>query len=160
MIKLKIILLLKLALQPQQVESFLLSHGIKARVKIVDLSQPLVLGNQLDYFYTLETAFRSKKSTYIHVFTDPFLDKESKENMLGLAKSKTRFSHSVFNNENSAGLARTIHSWVAFLHELGHSILKLKHTKNCVTVMDEAAMACPNIAELTFTKQQSRIMKK
>jgi len=157
---LKIVLMLPLPLESQHVESFLQSHGIRARVHIVRLEQPLVLGNQLEYFYTLEQAFRSSKETYIHVLTDPFIDAAGKENMLGLGKHKSRFSYSVWNNENSAGIARTIHSEVAMLHELGHSIGNLNHTTQCKTIMDEAAMACQNVSELKFTSSQLAAIKR
>jgi len=50
---LKIILMLPLPLESQHVESFLLSHGIKARVEVVRITDELELGTQRAYFDSL-----------------------------------------------------------------------------------------------------------
>ena len=152
-LKLKIILLLNLQIQSQHVESFLNSHGIRARVEVVNLSEPLILGNQLTYFYKLRQVFKRKKNEHIHVFTEPFLDASFEENMLGLAVQSEKISFSTWNEANSKGEPRTLHSWQIFAHEVGHQ-LKLKHTKGCKDLMDEDLGRCPNIAELSFSKKQ------
>lgn len=159
MIKIKIILLLKLALQPQHVDSFLQSHGIRARVEVIRLADDLELGTQRTYFDSLRKAFTRKKGEHIHILTNPFLDAEGTEFMLGYAAKTDRVSFSVWNSENSAGEQREIHSWKIMLHEIGHNVFRLSHSTGCISVMDADVGRCSNIAQLGFTKQELRRMK-
>lgn len=156
-LKLKIILLLNMQIQAQHVESFLQSHGIRARVEVVRITDELELGTQRAYFDSLRKAFTRKKGEHIHVLTEPFMQ-DGQEFMLGFAVSSEKISMSVWNSENSAGEQREIHSWKIMLHELGH-ILNLSHSTGCVSVMDADVGRCSNIAELGFTKQELRRMK-
>lgn len=156
---LKIILLLPLNLQPKQVEDFLLTHNIKSRVEIIRLADNLELGTQLTYFNSLRKAFKYKKNQHIHVFTNPFLDPERIEYMLGYAAALDKISFTTWNNENSKGESRTIHSWQIFAHEIGHQ-LGLQHTRGCTDIMDEDLGRCLNIAELSFLPEQLRTINK
>lgn len=156
LITIKIILLLNIPLQGQHVESFLLSHGVKAKVEIINISEQLILGNQNVYFKKLERAFLNNDNKHVHILTSPFIDSLNEENMLGLTRG--RLSMSVWNDVNSAGQEREIQSWVAMLHELGHQF-GLNHTTGCKDVMDAAAMACPNVEQLTFSKSQLKAIK-
>lgn len=154
---LKIILMLPIPLESKHLESFLQSHGIRARVEVVNLSEPLVLGNQLQYFYKLRQAFKRKKNEHIHVLTEPFIDSSGMENMLGLALESEKISMSVFNNENSLGLLRTRHSEIAMLHEILH-VCGAKHTEE-ISVMHADAMRyvdTHSLEILPITKRQAR----
>lgn len=156
---LKLILMLPIPLEPQHVELFLYSHGIKAKVEIVRLADPLTLGTQSSYFSSLRKAFTRKRNEHVHILTDPFLDTEGIEWMMGYAAKTDKISFSVWNSQNTSGEQRGTHSWVALLHELGHQ-LGLGHSLGCTSVMDGAAMACPNVEALTFTEQEKNSIKK
>lgn len=152
---LKIVLLLNVNLDSSYFHSLLQFYGIKSKVTVVNLAEPLLLGNQLNYFNKLELAF-SGKSPYTHILTGPFMQGKS-EFLLGLTRNN--FSMSVWNEQNDLNQPRIVHSQVAFIHEIGHSYYRLKHTTGCTTVMDEAAMACPNVADLRFTSAQKLKIK-
>jgi hypothetical protein len=149
---LKIILMLPLPLESQHVESFLQSHGIKARVEIVNLAQPLTLGSQLQHFAALRSAFSRKRGEHIHVLTEPFMQ-DDQEYMLGFAVSSEKISMSVWNSENSFGEQRELHSWAILAHEIGHQ-LSLNHTIGCNNLMAADLGRCPNIEKLSFTQTQ------
>ena len=158
MIKLKIILLLKLALQPQHVESFLLSHGIRARVQIVSLAEPLILGQQEQYFEQVKKAFIKNRKELVYVMTGTF-NRGSDGFMLGYAHPALGISMGTWK-DNEKGTDRVLHSLVIIAHEVGH-LRGLLHdgVNECKSIMDANALACPNIASLSFTKQQLKRMK-
>ena len=150
---LKIILLLPLPLQPQHVESFLLSHGIKAKVQIVDLATPLVLGEQDEYLYKLKSAFRSSRKTNVHILTDVFMDELGTKYILGVANSNYKIGYSVWSQSN------VIDNWIVFAHEFGHN-RNLHHSYGCKDLMDAKILSCANRGSLTFSPRQRSIIKR
>jgi len=150
----RIILLLSVNLQPIEVQSFLASKGLKAQVQMIRLSEPLNLGAQQDYFNGLIAAFQFRG--YRHILLNPFYSGKT-EYILGFASGN--LSMSVWNDTNDKGEPRRLHSLSAIAHELGHSLLRLKHTTGCTTIMDEQALWCPNLASLTFSPAQRMKIK-
>lgn len=147
----RLILMLSVTLQPIEVENFLFNKGMKVKVQMVRLGDPLIYGTQEQYFQNLLAAFEYKG--YRHVLTNPFM--QGKTEWISGFASKS-FSTSVWNEKNDRGEDRRLHSLSALAHELGHTIFRLKHsgTSVCKDLMDSNVLACPNLVNLTFNSAQ------
>lgn len=147
----RLILMLSVNLQPIEVENFLANKGMRVKVQMVRIGDPLIYGTELNYFQNLLAAFEYKG--FRHVLTNPFMQGKT-EWISGFAQ-KT-FSTSVWNERNDRGEDRRLHSLSALAHELGHTVFRLKHsgTNLCKDLMDASVLACPNLASLTFTTAQ------
>ena len=147
----RVILLLSVLINPIQIEQFLFSKGMKVKVQLVRLGDPLVYGTELDYFNRLLAAFNY--TGYRHILLPPFMSNKT-EYILGFASGN--FSMSVWNERNDRGEDRILHTLSALAHELGHTIFRLKHQPagSCATLMDAAVLACPNLKDLKFSSAQ------
>ena len=157
---LKIILLVNLPITGAQVEDFLGSFGIKRiEVRVINLAVPLIRYEEENYFEKLEKAFAP--ADYTHVLTNPFMEGMD-EWIVGLARigGVRKLSMSVFNLVNNRGEERTLHSWFAFLHEIGHNLLCLRHSNKKCSVMDIALLYCESIEFVDFDKRGMRQIKR
>ena len=143
-----VIILAQAIVQTSEIQGYLASKGVNIQVQGVHLGSRQ-LGSQEAYFLSLKTALLGKRKNTI-VLVDPFMQGNS-EYMLGYTSRD--FSMCVWNLANEKGQDRKAQSLACIAHELGHQ-KGLKHTTGCTTLMDEAVLACPNVAALGFTKEQ------
>lgn len=135
---LRIVLLAAINLTPIEVQSFLKSKGLpgKVKVELIDLSKR-ELGTQEVYFYKIRTAFLAGKKNTI-VITDDFE---------GYTLELTGGSFAMVACSDRPD--RRLHCLSALSHAVGH-LKKYKHTENCSSIMDVAALACEGLADLEF----------
>lgn len=143
-----IIILANALINTAEIQSYMASKGVEVRIQAANLGQR-TLGNELNYFNVLKSVIGAKRKNTI-VLVDPFMQ-GNQEYLLGFTSKD--FAMCVYNERNEKGQDRKLHSLACIAHELSH-MARLEHTKGCISLTDEAVMACPNLGTLGFLPEE------